>query len=88
MRDFSEINRRVILLIIFFAILLFILIYFILFLIKSTTCGIEALKKHIRTPTDGLFKQFKWLNFTNTCRCKYHTALLKNLKTIKNTHKN
>jgi len=30
-------------------------------------CGIEALNKPIRTPTDGLFKQLKWLNFTDTC---------------------
>jgi len=32
------------------------------------------LNKPIRTPTDGLFKQLKWLTFTD--RCKYHTALL------------
>jgi len=31
------------------------------------------LNKPIRTPTDGLSKQLKWLTFTN--RCKYHTAL-------------
>jgi len=32
------------------------------------------LNKPTRTPTDGLFKQLRWLTFTD--RCKYHTALL------------
>jgi len=32
------------------------------------------LNKPIRTPTDRLFKQLKWLTFTDIC--KYHTALL------------
>ena len=32
------------------------------------------LNKPVRTPTPGLFKQLKWLSFSD--RCKYHTSIL------------
>jgi len=32
------------------------------------------LNKTVRTPTPGLFKQLKWLSFSD--RCKYHTSIL------------
>ena len=39
------------------------------------------LNKPVRTPKSGLFKQLKWLSFSD--RCKYHTSILVH-KTLNN----